>query len=1169
MESSAARFALEPTLAERAIGLAHVWAQESAAIPAPRSHELLGSVLSDPEGMEATLAFVDGVLRPDDPKVMARNLARLGKRPVAQAFPRAIRTGMRAGAFATMAPHVAAPIAQKVARRLVSHLVVDARPGPLQHTVHELAKLGHRCNINLLGEAVLGNNEADRRISRTMELLGRPYVDYVSLKVSAVASGLTPWGFDEGVERLVERLTPVYDAAAAKQRPAFVNLDMEEYHDLRTTIEVFTRVLSQPRFQGLSAGIVIQAYLPDALGAMETLQEFASARVASGGAPIKVRLVKGANLPMERVDAALHQWPLATHDAKVQTDAHYKRLLLWSLHPERIANVQIGVAGHNLFDIAFAHVLAGDRGVTSGIDFEMLLGMAPSQAVRVQQDVGPVRLYVPVVYPRDFNSAMSYLVRRLEEAGNSANIMSALDALGESDALFAREQQRFEASIEALGSPVPTRRRTQDRHQDPRQPIVGRASFSNCPDTDASTPENQHWARDIATRVAAMHAGDHPASGAQDPLAQYRPSSTDQIDAAVAGARAAGRAWAERPASKRAAVLRATGRLLEQRRGKLLEVMATDAGKVFSESDTEVSEAIDFSHYYALSAEQLPAMQGAQFVPARVTVVTPPWNFPLAIPAGSTLAALAAGSAVILKPAPQVEHVSAALAQCLWDAGVPSDALQLVLAPETDVGRALVSHPNVDRVILTGAFETAAMFRSWRPDIHLLAETSGKNGIVVTPSADVDLAVADLVQSAFGHAGQKCSAASLAILVGSMGTSERFFRQLEDATRSLIVDQPTNLEARVGPLVEPPSEKLRQGLTELGEGERWLVQPRQLDDEGRLWSPGIRVGVRPGSQAHRTEFFGPVLSIMVADDLAQAVDIQNDTAYGLTAGLHSLDADELRYWLEHVEAGNLYVNRTITGAIVRRQPFGGWKRSAVGPGAKAGGPHYLWGFGTWRPAALSAADLAGTRQYDTATMLDTEAFTVVKAAREHLGADEATVLGAVCRADERAYATTYGAVVDVTGLGVERNLVRYRTTPVIVRAGDNASIANIVRVVIAGLAARGELTLSTQRHVPLGLRRAFEDAGVTVVVEDADAWMDGLGDDPTVRIRAVDVDLDALRAHLGTDTGMTIYSGPVTSASGPEMLAFLHEQSVTITAHRYGNPHRWSERVLPSTVALG
>jgi len=1166
MERSQPDQTVNSALPDRAIALARTWARDSAEVPVPRSHLLMGSVLSDPGGMETALGFVDGVLRPDDPKVMARNLAKLGHGSAADAFPVAVRAGIRLGVLAPVAPHVAAPLAQAVARKLVGHLVVDAGRDPLKRTIAQLGERGFTCNINLLGEAVLGDAEADRRLERTRELLSRPEVDYVSAKVSAVASGLTPWGHDEGVNRLITRLTPLYEAAAKKPTAAFINLDMEEYHDLRTTIEVFTRILSQPQFKDLTAGIVVQAYLPDALEAMQELQTFAAERVANGGAPIKVRVVKGANLPMERVDAAIHGWPLATHLCKSDTDTHYKRLLRWALTPERVVNVRIGVAGHNLFDIAFAHLLAGDRGITDGLDFEMLLGMAPAQAERVQRDVGAVRLYVPVVFPRDFDSAMSYLVRRLEEAGNPQNIMSALDELGTSQEMFAREQERFSRSMANLDETPPVRRRIQDRAAvaiAPSEVEAAHAPFANAPDTDPSTPENQAWLRQLVARIGAAEDSDI------DELAKFRVPTVAAVDAAVAAGRTTGVDWAATAVGERAAVLRVAAGLLEERRGALLEVMAVDAGKVFSESDSEVSEAIDFARYYAEQCSLLDKTPGATFVPAALTVVTPPWNFPLAIPAGSTLAALAAGSPVILKPAPQVEHIAAALANALWDAGVPRGVLQLALVPEDEAGKRLISHPDVERVVLTGAFDTAAMFRTWRSDLHLLAETSGKNAMVITPSADVDLAVADLVQSAFGHAGQKCSAASLAILVGSMGHNKRFFRQLEDATRSLIVDYPVNLEATVGPLIESPGDKLREGLTELGDGEKWLVEPVQLDDTGRLWSPGIRIGVRRGANAHRTEFFGPVLSIMRADSLAQAVAFQNDTDYGLTAGLQSLDPEELAYWLDNVEAGNLYVNRGITGAIVSRQPFGGWKRSAVGPGSKAGGPHYLWGFGTWTPAPLPSADLAATVEYDTAAMLNTPAGEVIRASREVVSADEASSLGAAFRADEREWVTQFGTVVDVAELGIERNLSRYRALPVTIRAGGDARLADVVRVAAAGLSARGIVDLSTAVGIPLGLRRALEGAGVAVYEEPRGVWLRRLADDATTRVRLVSEDADAVVRHLGPQTSVTVYAGPVTLASGPEMLPFLREQSVTITAHRYGNPHRWSEEVLPSTTRVG
>ena len=344
---------------------------------------------------------------------------------------------------------------------------------------------------------------------------------------------------------------------------------------------------------------------------------------------------------------------------------------------------------------------------------------------------------------------------------------------------------------------------------------------------------------------------------------------------------------------------------------------------------------------YAAQAEL-----SADHLPRGVVVVAPPWNFPYAIPAGGVFAALMAGNAVVLKPAPQTPRTAWLLAEQCWRAGVPPDVLHYVACPDGDVGRRLITHPGVATVVLTGAHVTALQFLEWRPSLHLLAETSGKNAIVVTSSADIDAAVRDVVRSAFGHAGQKCSAASLLILTAPVHDDGRFLRRLGAAVRTLRVGWPNDPATTMGPLIEPPGEVLRRGLTELDAGESWLLQPASLDGSGRLWSPGVRLGVRPGSWFHQTECFGPVLGVMRADDLDHAIELQNATPFGLTGGIHSLDEEEVDRWLRGVEVGNAYVNRHITGAIVRRQPFGGWKRSSVGGGPKAGGPNYVAAFAT-------------------------------------------------------------------------------------------------------------------------------------------------------------------------------------------------------------------------------
>ena len=1202
---------------DHVVALVRRWLAESAEHPAEPAAERLAGVLKDPNGLAFTVGFVDGVMRPEDLGVAGRNLeqvAKLTPKFLPWYLKAAIRVG---GVMAPGFPWLVIPIARRVLRQMVGHLVLDATPEKLGPAIATLRESGNRLNLNLLGEAVLGEDEANRRLQGTHEFLARDDVDYVSIKVSSVVSQLSMWSFDEAVQKVVAKLTPLYELAAASEargRSKFINLDMEEYRDLDLTIAVFTTLLDQPQLRGLEAGIVLQTYLPDALGAMQELTAWAKQRRAAGGAPIKVRVVKGANLAMEHVDAAIHGWPVATYSTKQDSDTNYKRVLDWSMTPERTDAVKLGVAGHNLFDVAHAWLTAIERNVADRVEFEMLLGMATGQAEAVRRDVGNLLLYTPVVNPSEFDVAIAYLIRRLEENASHDNFMSAVFELADDRGLFDREMARFQRSLDALRPelvdgadvPAPTPNRTQDRHTEwqgdalaaamaiPEAPAPGseldddasltgvvlgitRGSdgaseladaatsadsqapagpgatpgFRNEPDTDPALAANRDWGRRILARVPESRLG-------LDTIAAARVDDSATLDGIIQTVAARGRAWGELPGAERAAVLHRAGLALAANRDRLIEVMAAEAGKTIAEADPEISEAIDFAHYYAERARELDHVQGAVFVPPQLTVVTPPWNFPVAIPAGGVLAALAAGSGVIIKPAKLAQRSGAVMVEALWEAGVPRELLALVDLANHDLGRQLVAAPEVGRVILTGAYETAQLFRSFRNDLPLLAETSGKNAIIVTPSADLDLAASDVVKSAFGHAGQKCSAASLVILVGSVAKSERFHRQLVDAAMSLRVGYPADPQSQMGPIIEPANGKLLHALTQLGIDEEWLVEPKQLDETGKLWSPGIRTGVAAGSYFHLTEFFGPVLGVMHARDLDEAIRMQNAVDYGLTAGLHSLDSDEIATWLDRVEAGNLYVNRGITGAIVQRQPFGGWKRSAVGAGAKAGGPNYLFGLGDWMPQhghTSSTLHLRGLEQRVSQLIelsqpaLDYEAFEVLR--RSALS-------------DELAWAEEYGATKDVSGVGVERNLFRYRPLPVTVRIGERATLAEGLRVIAAGLLANAPLMVSTAVELPQGVRRLLEAREFSVVREGDGDWLAraARGGITTPRVRLIGGGASALADALGGTPDIAVWSHPVTPSGRVELLPFLHEQAISITNHRFGNPTTISDGVI-------
>ena len=540
--------------------------------------------------------------------------------------------------------------------------------------------------------------------------------------------------------------------------------------------------------------------------------------------------------------------------------------------------------------------------------------------------------------------------------------------------------------MSAAGSVVTASRRTQDRSA---AAIVGGGDgFENCADTDWTQAANRTW---IADEMAACEVPYFPAV-----------DTVEHIDAVVATAVGAAARWAVTPFAERRSVLSAVADEMERSRGRTLALMARTACKTIAEGDPEVSEAVDFARYYGWCTHVIEerVASGLTFLPNGVVLVASPWNFPYAIPAGGVCAALAAGNPVILKPAPEVRAVAFELAQQFWRAGVPRDLMQFVACPDNEVGRRLVTHDDVATVVLTGAYETAQLFRSWKPSIRVLAETSGKNALVITAAADEDSAIRDLVRSAFGHAGQKCSAASLAIVEASVYDDPSFMVRLADAVRSVRVGVADELATMTGPLVGAPSEKLLRALTTLEPGERWLVEPRCLDADRHIWSPGVRVGVAPGSWFHLTECFGPVLGIMRARDLDHAIELQNAGQFGLTGGIHSLDEHEIALWLERVEVGNVYINRHITGAIVGRQPFGGWKRSSVGCGPKAGGPFYVEAFGTW---SHSGAGDELVRPQSSAGVLEAEF--------------------------QRVWDEYFAAEHDPSGLDCERNILRFRPLP--------------------------------------------------------------------------------------------------------------------------------------------
>ena len=1137
----------------------------------------LGRMLDDPSGKALTLSLADQVFRSRFPRRVAsqfRHLVKSYGTPRYLPFYERLAMGIGSLAAAFFPGKVMSLVTKKMRSESKAVILAGEPEKFLRHAARR-AEQGTQLNVNQLGEAILGEEEAARRLDALVGRLKDPTVTYISVKLSAIFSQINLMAFEDSLAVVKQRLRKLYRTAKANPRPGrqgngggkpkFVNLDMEEYRDLHLTLAAFREVLDEPEFQDLSAGIVLQAYLPDSFEHQKELTGWAIDRLESGGEQIKIRLVKGANLAMESVDAALHDWDEAPYQTKAEVDANYRRMVEYGCQPEHARAARIGVASHNLFDIAYGLLLREMHEVRALVDFEMLEGMANHQAQVVEELADDLVLYAPVVLERDFHSAIAYLVRRLDENTLEGNFLRDLFSLKVKSPAWERQRSAFEQAFRNRSAVSTEPRRTQDRSVVDRAAGIDPGSaFKNAPDTDFTLPANRKWLEDLLRRWGSRPARDVPLQIAgeliretfsgegRDPSVpgevayRYTLADRQQVGDALACAAKAFESWNAKKPEARAKILLQVAVEIEAAREETVACLIRDGGKAVAEADAEVSEAVDFANYYARCLGT-PGLEGSVPSGRGVVLVVPPWNFPYAIPASGILAALMGGNAVILKPAPEAVLTGSTLVQHLWRAGVPREVLQFVPCPENEVGRTLLTDPRVAAVVLTGAYQTGKLFQGWRPEMRLFAETSGKNSLIITAAADQDLAVNDLVRSAFGHAGQKCSAASLAILEGEVYDSAAFRRQLRDAAASLPIGSAWEPKNRVTPVILEPEGELRRALTRLDDGEEWLLEPRMVDGNPCLWSPGIKLGVRPNSTFHRAECFGPVLGLVRAKNLKEAIAIQQDSEFALTAGIHSLDDREIELWRTSVQAGNAYINRPITGAIVGRQPFGGWKHSAFGPGAKAGGPNYVFNFAHWQTQA-EAQNREAPNNLTNSLLTQFKRLVIEAEAREELQVS-AWSYGWAMKHEFRA-------VHDPCGLGFEANRFRYHPRErVLLRCNAAVDSVEVMMAILAATSCEIDYEVSlAPGHASL-LREAVAELPSMKITEESEAdliaRMGGISPIPEIVRYPGAVPKEVHEA--ANEWHVPVIDDPISKIGRLELRFYFREQSISETVHRYGN----------------
>jgi RHH-type proline utilization regulon transcriptional repressor/proline dehydrogenase/delta 1-pyrroline-5-carboxylate dehydrogenase len=1187
----------EDMLIHEALALAKSWYRRAEELITPEEKERqkrIASLLANPTDKVLLAKLIDRSFRSKDPRRVADQvhylLSRYGVPEFLSSFEKGLmRLFMAAGRHV---PHLSIPRVIEKIREDTSSVIIPRESGALEKYLETRQKEGVHVNVNHLGEEVLGEREASSRLNSYIRDLENPLVEQISVKISSIYSQIVPLAFEHSVDRIRERLCLLYRAAEENPYirgdgtgvPKFVHLDMESYQDLGITAAAFRQALDQAVFFNHFAGMTLQAYLPDSYLLLQDITSWAKKRVKDGGSPIRIRLVKGANRRMELLESSLCEWPLAPYDVKTDTDANYKRMLHFIMGPDNIQAVHAGIASHNVFDLAYAYLLARRNGVTAFLAFEMLEGMADHLRRAIQESGQAIFMYAPVVHEDQFTSAMAYLIRRLDENTGKENFLRHLPGLKTGSSIWRFLEEQFVVAAHHKDRVGASSHRTQSRRDEIpsyRKGTFYEPAFRNEPNTDWSLTGNREWAEKIRSewkkepQETAAHLPivindeeifvHREIREELDPsrlperviIGRFALANEGDILRAVDVAEADPEGWRRKEPGERHRILSRSAEELRKARGDLIGAAAANTGKVFTEADGEVSEAVDLAEFYPFSAYRFHDLKNVRVRGKGVGVVISPWNFPIAIPCGGIVASLAAGNTVLFKPSSDAVHVGWTLCQCFWRAGVSRKVLQFVPCTGGTI-RSLVNHPKVNFIILTGGTPTGMAILKQRPDVFLAAETGGKNVTIVTAQSDRDQAVRNVLVSAFGNGGQKCSATSLLILEREVYEDQAFKSKLVDAAGSLSVGSAWDFSNKIGPLIRPPREELLNAMTGLEPGESWALKPRMINNNPQMWTPGIKWDVQPGSVTHLTEFFGPLLAVMCADSLDHAIDLANRTGYGLTAGLESLDDRDHQRWRDGLRAGNLYINRPTTGAITLRQPFGGMGKSALGAGIKVGGPDYIAQFMDFEETALPVREAIRKphRLWHLAQQwrkkLDRGEF---RQWREDMMKTIYAIMSYAHRVE-----TVFLPMKDYFHLRGQDNLFRYLPVgTVVVRVHQNdtlfETLARIAAVQIAGCTLRVSLPEGLRNEVTsfLGAREGEALIGKAPVFMETDQGL--AGSIPKVdRIRYAAPDrVPTAVFRAAAEHGFYVARAPVVMEGRIELLQYHRQQSICHDYHRYGN----------------
>lgn len=880
-------------------------------------------------------------------------------------------------------------------RKATKILVLNSDSYTLRANRQEKVKNGITSEVCFMGEKTMGFKEADGLFKQSMEALKSPYVERIAVKLTSIYPHTYDTNYKEGKAEIEKRLAELYRAAmhnkwtskSGTQRYKVVTIDTEEYKDVRNTIEIFKKVLSQPEFKSYTAGITLQAYLLNAWDLQTELLDFAKQRQQDGGAPLEMRLVKGRFHMTENMISEQKGWESPVIQDKVDVDANYMHLLDRAMALENAKAMHVGIATHNIFTISYAYQLSRKLSTPKRcFRFELLEGIANNVIRALSKKDVQVLVHEPMVANEEFGRAVAYITRRFNDIFDEKTFISKSYSLRPNTAVWDKLTEEFKTAYAKKDKLEFKTVHHQDRNEYYGD-IHSLDEFVNEADTDFGAECNQRWAEKIIQKwkptggltgnrsdwrkwlpgdTLPTQIGDTLVyndkrhtyfdrnQGGKVEVCEMSVADPAQMERVLLAAKTDKSGWRNTDLKKRVEILYKVANNLGMMRAELAGAICAISAVTLEQGDAEVSEAMNYCRFYTHSFRELDKLEGVELVAKGVVLIISTWMFPLSIPANGIAASLVAGNSCIVKPSTKTAPVTWMLANAFWNAGVPKDALQVVIT-EPSYYKLLASSPFVNHICLNGTSETAETITHINPTKSVQAETCGKNAIILTAKGDMYLGIRSACVSAFCTAGQSCTACSILLVERSIYNSPVFRRVLEDCARSMKAGSVWDLGNQYGPLINNKNPKLRMAL-QLEGNEKWLVEPEFIDEEKYIMKPAVKMNVSPSSYTFRTELDAPLLAVTPYDKLKDAIKMINDLNYGITSGIITLDEKEQRLWKNSIVASNLFINRNISILKAHMQPMGGLKNSSHGPRFKAGGPNFCLQLVEARDKAGSTVD---------------------------------------------------------------------------------------------------------------------------------------------------------------------------------------------------------------------